>query len=186
MIKADNQMSNQLTEYIDKGYSTETRTIWIDSDVDGNINKFCRALEVMVNLDPTQPVTIYVNTGGGEVYHGLSFVDMISWAQDQGVECHMIATGQIMSMGLVIFLTGNSREATEHASFMSHSVRGGDYGTADEVRVSLQEMDRLNDIIVQMLCKRTKKKSNYWLPVIKSDFFFNKEQSIKLGIVNIK
>jgi ATP-dependent protease ClpP protease subunit len=94
-----------------------------ESGVDSYLSdRAIKNLSVLDQITPDIPITLVLNTPGGDWYHGMAIYDVIK-------ECdspvHIIGRGQVMSMGSIIMQAGSFRMMSKHAKMMIHD---GDSG----------------------------------------------------------
>lgn len=170
--------------FIQYGINIKKRRIFLDEEVDeASMGWLIRSIMEMVDEDPEKPIDLYVNSFGGSVYDGLALYDIL-----EGLECQVNThcLGSAMSMGLILFLAGDSRYGFPRATFMAHSLSAGVWGKVEEMAIDLKESKRLNDILLGILAAKTKKTKKWWSDKIKhDDFYIDPKLSAKLGITNI-
>jgi len=180
--KKDNSEDQKF--YIQYGIDIKKRKIFLDDEIETfSIGWILRSIEEMVEEDPTKSISITINSFGGSVYDGLSLYDEL-----ESLECEIITTckGAAMSMALVLFLVGDSRDISDRGTFMAHSLSSGSWGTVNIQEVDLRESKRLNGILLDILAKRTKKTKKWWSDKIKhEDFYIDPKAAAKLGITNL-
>jgi ATP-dependent Clp protease protease subunit len=184
--KTDKEIKLQNTTYwIENGIDLINRIIMLDDDVDNfTIGSKLRGLDIMVKEDPKKPITVIINSYGGECYAGLSLYDKIEELKNTPIICY--GTGAIMSMGLIIFLAADYRIASKRATFMAHSVSSGTWGKLKDMEIELEESKRLNSLLVDILAEKTKKKytKNWWEKEIEhKDKYYNVKQAKEMGII---
>ena len=76
-----------------------------------------RGLIYLQRQDAKAPITLYVNSPGGEVQSGLALYDTM-----QAVSCpvHTVCLGMAASMGALIFIAGDERQILPHGRVMIH------------------------------------------------------------------
>lgn len=62
-----------------------------------------------IPIDRRQPINIYINSYGGEVYEGLALISLIKNMQEKGYIINTYSESKSMSMGFVIFCVGTNR-----------------------------------------------------------------------------
>lgn len=67
------------------------------------------------------PISIYINSPGGDVYAGLGIIDTMNLVKP---DIHTICIGEAFSMAAVILAVGNERSALEHSRIMIHQPWG--------------------------------------------------------------
>ena len=171
---------SNLHTYIEKGYSFEYRTIYISDVTEEDMSKLIRAFDVMENSS-NEPIHIFVSSFGGSVYDGLALFDKIRASKS---EVHTYAMGKVMSMGLILFLAGDIRHMQDNATAMAHSVSSGTWGKARNMEVDVNEVKRLNKILINILTQYTKMSTTFWEQEIKhEDKYYDKKTCKKLGII---
>lgn len=131
------------------------------------------------------PITIYLNCYGGEVYNAFAIYDRITGLRKKGVDINIITTGACMSAALIILQSATERIATENTSFLLHELAGGNSGSLSQQEDLRKEFIRLQDRIFAIIAKRSgtdKKKlakaSN------RKDYFFDVHQAKELGLID--
>lgn len=128
-------------------------------------------------------LTVRMHCGGGSVFEGLAIYDLLRASESTNT---IIIEGMAASMGFVIALAGDVILINENAFGMAHAVKGGVYGT---------EQDMLNYVDLMVNCKERlrgifKERTtaddetiNEWLESGK-DFWLSSERCKELGIVD--
>ena len=86
---------------------------------------------------------VELNTPGGDVFAGLAMFNML---RDHAAKGHTITTrnmGVAASMGSVLMLAGDVREAHKNTMVMSHNVQSGAWGTAEDIREHADVVDKI-------------------------------------------
>ena len=170
--------------WIENGVDLENRRIDLDEDVDySSIGYAVRGIRSMIAADKGMPIDVYVNSYGGSVYDGLRLYDVIKGSRYTPIRVH--AEGKIMSMGLIIYLAGDSghRYAGPNATFMAHSLSSGLWGKMYELKIEVKECERLNNRLIDILEENTNHTKAWWKKEIQyEDRFYDKTKALKLGI----
>lgn len=180
---SEDSNSGNSMEWLVSGVDFDTRTLELRSEINEMSASFIIRNLIKMNSISHDPITIYFSSPGGDVNQGLAIYDFIKSSPSQ---INIIASGQIMSMGFIIFLAGHNRIATPNTTFMMHSIS---YGNSDPKIVKHHEVDvneakRLNDVLLNIMGERTYRNKKYWYrTVILQDRFFNVTQAKELGII---
>ncbi len=144
--------------------------------------KFDKQLRLLENLHK-DPITVIINSQGGSVYDGFAFVDRILKSR---CEVNTHAMGLIASAALPIFVAGEMRSAGHLTSFMHHSPSYGvGHETIHNHAVELVHTKDLANRFNKFLASRTNKPYSFWSAVGKtSDFYFDAEKAIELGVLH--
>jgi ATP-dependent Clp protease protease subunit len=100
-----------LDDYLDlKG-----RSFLLSGDVDADMTVHC--WKCLKALGETKPITIYINSGGGDVAQGFAIYDMI---RSVDVEVTMVVLGIAHSMAGILLQASDVRALYSHSSVMIH------------------------------------------------------------------
>lgn len=91
-----------------------------------------------------KPIKLFINSFGGDVYNGLSLVDVIKQSK---TPVHTISIGSSMSMGFWIYLAGHKRFVGENTTLMFHDITTWIWDKTANVKQELNEVLRLQKII---------------------------------------
>jgi ATP-dependent Clp protease, protease subunit len=118
-----------LTELVDavkdilrKEQSDRLRDIYLIGDIDkDSARASIERLRELAN-DSRRPITLYINSAGGNVTDGLALHDAIRSLVDSGIEVTIIVQGMAYSMGSVVLQAASAgrRLAFPHSWIMIH------------------------------------------------------------------
>jgi ATP-dependent Clp protease, protease subunit len=178
-----------------------TRTIMLQSDHnldDGNefgvgfsmATAFIKNMKILESISH-DPITIILNTGGGDCNQGFAMYDAI-----QSSPCHTTIQvyGVAMSMGSILLQAGDVRLMTKNSALMIHggeaSAIGNDYETLNRAKFEFLTGQRVNNILFERLNAKRKKdnmalmsKHNFEMLVLKSIWVYA-EEAVKLGLAD--
>ena len=92
-----------------------------------------------------KPIQLFINSYGGSVYDGLALIDVIKRSK---TPVHTVCIGSCMSMALWVWLSGAKRFVGESATLMFHDVSLFAYEKTERIKQELNEMIRLQDMLV--------------------------------------
>lgn len=135
-----------------------------------------------------QPVVpIVVDSYGGQVY---SLLGIISEIQNARLPIATIVESKAMSAGAILFGLGNDglRYMAPHATLMIHEVSSFQYGKVEDLKADVDEIDRLNSYVFELLSKNCGKSKNYFLDIIHekghADWYLNAKEAKKHDLCN--
>ena len=130
-----------------------------------------------------EPIKLYINSFGGDIYNMWSLVDII---ENSKTEVHTYCTGCAMSAAFVIFLAGGKRFASKHSTFMHHQISYCKFGTHQDNVEYGEEMEYMNKKLEEDVVNNTKltKKEVYDIRKNKQDKYFHYEDALKYGIID--
>lgn len=132
-------------------------------------------------------IPVVIDSYGGQVY---SLMAMISSIKNAELPVATIVEGKAMSCGAILttFGTEGMRFMDPNATIMIHDVSSGDFGKIEELKSSVGEAERLNDIVYKMMARNCGKKEDYFLKIVDqkkhADWFMGAEEALKHNIVN--
>lgn len=184
ILTSSSDRYDNLKYWIENGIDIEKRRISLDVEIDPySIGLITRAIRRMVDSSWEKPIDIYINSYGGSIYDGLALYDVLESCECTTIRTH--AEGKVMSIALILFLAGDERYAGPRATFMNHE--GSDeLGTLNlkEIKVNTKELERLENICLDILAERTKKTKNWWKKETEDRTrYYNKKQALELGII---
>lgn len=174
-------------EWVMSGVDLERRRIEIRSEINEIVTSIItRALMQMSEIS-LEPITIFLSSPGGDVNQGLAIYDFIRACP---CDVHIVASGQIMSMGFIIFLAGDTRVAMPNTRFMMHSLSYSPGETPKIVRnheIDVLEGKLLNNNMLEIMDERTNRNKRYWYrTVLLQDKYFGVAEAKELGIIKEK
>ncbi len=104
--------------------------------------------------NPDKPITMYINSPGGEVSSGLAIYDTMSYIRSP---VSTVCVGAAASMAAILLIGGEAgkRFALPHSSIMMHQPLGGTRGPAADILIYANQIQRIreqvNEIVRQHL-----------------------------------
>jgi len=133
--------------------------------------------------DKDKPITLIVSGPGGSVTAGLSIIDTMNM-----VACPVstIVSGEVASMDAMIALSGTKgkRKMMPHARYMLHSVSSGMKANVHDMKITLEEVTRIQDMLMNMIAEASNKDVEEVKKDCERDFWMSAEQAVKYGIVD--
>lgn len=133
--------------------------------------------------DPEKEISLYINCPGGEIYPGLAIYDTMQLIR---APVSTIAVGWTASLGTVLLAAGNKgkRYALPHATIHMHPAGGGARGYAPDVRIQLNELLRVEDLIKDLLVQHTSQSLDRISKDFDRDYFMSAKEAVEYGIVD--
>ena len=147
------------------------------------INKYDDEQEAEKKEYERKPIELIVSSFGGCAYSGFALVSTILLSK---TPVHTICLGKAMSMGFLIFVAVHKRYAHRLSTFMYHEIRGWNHGELTQVKRTLEEWERLQNLYDEYVLKRTSLLKEK-LDEVKEkclDWYISAEEAKKLGIVD--
>jgi ATP-dependent Clp protease, protease subunit len=121
---------------------------------DAVANVIVAQLLYLNSLNQKQPISLYINSPGGEVYAGLAIYDTMQMIQ---APVSTVAVGVTASMGTALLCFGakGKRYALPHATIHMHPTGGGAKGYTEDVRIAMHEQERVQAQLFHLIGKHT-------------------------------
>lgn len=148
------------------------------------INEYDDYEEETVKDYVRKPIKLYINSFGGSVYDGFAIIGIM---ENSKTQIHTYAYGSVMSMALLIFVTGNYRFANRFVSFMYHEILDQPvYEKLSALSENIEESRRIMTMYDGQLLSKSflKKKQLDDHKKNKSDWYMTAETGQKYGFVD--
>lgn len=106
------------------------------------------------SVDPTQDISLYINSPGGSVSAGFGIYDTMKKIQ---CDVSTICVGTAASMGAFLLAAGTKgkRYASKNSQIMIHQVLGGARGQATDILIEAKQIQRVKDRLNVILAENT-------------------------------
>ena len=132
-------------------------------------------------------IPIVIDSYGGQVY---SLMSMVAAIKDSSLPVATIIEGKAMSCGAILFSFGEEgrRYMDPNATLMIHDVSSMAWGKVEDVKVSAEETDRLNQTVYKMMARNVGHDDDYFLDKVHerghADWFLDAKQAKKHKLAN--
>ena len=160
------------------------RIIWGSGVVDDNMCDIIQAqLLFLDSVDKTKDITLYLNTPGGSVLHGLGIVDVMDYVTS---EISTVNTGMCASMGAVLLAAGTKgkRHALRYSKVMTHQVSSGNSGAIQNMRINQLESEKYNFLLFKRLGEDTGKGWEQVLKDSERDKWYTSDEAKDYGLID--
>ena len=142
-----------------------------------------RGLLYLQREDPTVPITLYINSPGGEVQSGLALYDVM-----QAVSCPIrtVCLGMAASMAALLFIAGDDREILPHSRVMIHDplISAGAGGNALSVKARADDLMRIRDITAGVIARHSGMPIDRVFELTATDTYFEAEEAVEAGLAD--
>ncbi len=142
-----------------------------------------RDLLYLQREDPTTPITLYINSPGGEVQSGLALYDVM-----QAVSCPIrtVCLGIAASMAALLFIAGDDREILPHSRVMIHDplISAGAGGNALSVKARADDLMRIRDITAGVIARHSGMPIDRVFELTATDTYFEAEEAVEAGLAD--
>lgn len=133
-----------------------------------------------LNLESNEPITVLINSNGGEINSGLLMYDAIVGSK---APIRMICRGKAYSMGAVLFACAKERYMLPNSELMLHQpMLCKVSGNASSIKSISDSMLETKKKINKLLSKHTKKTEEEIDEATGFDHYFSPEESIEFNL----
>jgi ATP-dependent Clp protease protease subunit len=161
----------------------KTRTILLTGEVDKDLSeKVIRHMLLLESLS-LDPITILIDSPGGDVYAGFSIFDMIRFVN---APVRIVGMGLVASAAALILLAvpKERRFGLPNSSYLIHQPLSGIQGVATDIEIHARELEktkvRLNEIIAEATGQSLERVSRD----TDRDYWMNASEALSYGLID--
>lgn len=171
-----------------KEQSDRLRDIYLIGDIEKDTARgVIERLRELAN-DNNRPITLYINSAGGNVTDGLAIHDAVREIVSRGIEVTIVVQGMAYSMGSVVLQAASDgrRLSYPHSWIMIHEP--AKWAGWQSTSAAAQHLDRLKQMqaqIYQILATRSGKPLQKIIRDTKrTDFYLDAKKALEYGLVD--
>jgi len=163
----------------------QTRTIIISQQVNSELTqKVLGQILLLEQEDPEAPVTVFINSPGGEMFSGYAIFDTLRF-----ISCPIttIVTGFAASMGSILSLAADKgrRFAMPQAKILIHQpLLMGYQGRAADCEIQAREILKTREHLINLYCEYTGRDYDEIKQAIDRDNWFTAEEALDFGLLD--
>jgi len=158
--------------------------IFLGTAIDDTVaNAVVAQMLFLESEDPDKDIQIYINSPGGAVTAGLAIYDTMQFVKNDIVT---YCVGQCSSMGAVLLAAGTNgkRFALPHGRIMIHQPSGGAHGQASDIEISYKEIQRLKELLAQIMSNHTGQTAKKLIKDMDRDYFMDPSEALAYGLID--
>jgi ATP-dependent Clp protease protease subunit len=183
-----NELVESVKEVVRKEQSDRLRDVYLIGDIEKDVAKgVIERLREFAN-NSRKPISLYINSAGGNVTDGLAIHDSISLLVQQGIEVTVVVQGMAYSMGSVVLQAASPgrRLSFPHSWIMIHEP--AKWAGWQSTTAAAQHLDRLKQMqsqIYRILAKRSGKPLRQIIRDTKrQDFYLDAMRAKEYGLID--
>ena len=160
------------------------RIIVLGTEVDDRVaNRLCAQLLLLSAEDPRTDISLYINSPGGSVSAGLAIYDTMRLIPN---DVRTLAMGLAGSMGQFLLCAGTAgkRYSLPHAQVLMHQGSAGFGGTAADVEIYAEQLERTGAMMIRLISKHTGQPVQTIENDSLRDRWFSAEEARDYGIID--
>jgi ATP-dependent Clp protease protease subunit len=162
----------------------KNRIVFLGTPINDQIANLTVAQLLFLNQeDRDAPISMYINSPGGQVYAGLAIYDTMQMITNP---ISTVAVGVTASFGTVLLTAGTKgqRYALPHATIHIHQPLGGVQGQATDIEIEAREILRLKTRLSQILSFHTGQSVETIEKDTDRNFYMDAQGAVDYGLVD--
>jgi len=162
----------------------KNRIIFLGTPINDQVANLIVAQLLFLNQEDREaPISMYINSPGGQVYSGLAIYDTM---QSISNPISTVAVGVTASFGTVLLAAGTKgqRYALPHATIHIHQPLGGVQGQASDIEIEAREILRLKTRLNKILSYHTGQSIETIERDTDRNFYMDSDTAVSYGVVD--
>ena len=162
----------------------EDRIVFIGSAIDDHVaNVVIAQLLFLQKENKHQDINLYINSPGGSITSLLAIYDTMQFVKN---DVSTICFGQAASAAAVLLAAGTpgKRLALPHTRILLHQPYSEAYGQATDIELAAKEINRLRELLEQILARHTGQDIEKIHSDTDRDFVMSAEEAREYGIID--
>lgn len=160
------------------------RIIFLSGVVNNNMSDIIQAQLLFLDSVEKKDITLYINSPGGSVLHGLGIVDVMDYIKS---DIATVNVGMAASMGSVLLSCGTKgkRSSLNYSKVMIHQVSNSlGQSNIQDLRISQMESEKYNFILFKILAESSGKDLYEVLEAARRDKWLNSKEALDFGFID--
>lgn len=177
----------EATTQMDYGIDVDASSVLLFGEImDGSLYDIITRIRAILHMRKDEhkndPINLIINSDGGSVYEALGIIDYI---QSLDVKVNTICRGRAMSAAALILCAGTGlRAASQYSTIMFHEISSDIYGKSSDMKANVQHMEKLEEILLEILKTNSNKEKDYWKNVTIKDYYITPKEAMDLGVID--
>lgn len=169
------------------GFNSQDSVIYLHGDIqNGNlfdiVSKCRMILKFRPEEDAEKPITVLLNSNGGDVYEALGIID---YFDSLPVPVNVVARGRAMSAAAMILCSASGvRAASKNTTIMMHEASAEIYGKTADLKANADHIDELEDSFYKMLATKSNQPEEFWIKACRKDFYMTAAKALEYGLID--
>jgi ATP-dependent Clp protease protease subunit len=162
----------------------KNRIVFLGTPINDQIANLTVAQLLFLNQEDREaPISMYINSPGGQVYAGLAIYDTMQMITNP---ISTVAVGVTASFGTVLLTAGTKgqRYALPHATIHIHQPLGGVQGQATDIEIEAREILRMKSRLNEILAFHTGQSVETIEKDTDRNFYMDAKAAVDYGLVD--
>jgi ATP-dependent Clp protease protease subunit len=171
-----------------KDQGEHLRDVYLIGDIEKDTARACiERLRELAN-ENNRPITLFINSAGGNVTDGLAIHDAVRHIISRGIEVTIIVQGMAYSMGSIVLQAASEgrRLAFPHSWIMIHEpAKWAGWQSTSAAAQHLERLKQMQDQIYKILSSRSGKPLRQIIRDTKrTDFYLDAQSALDYGLID--
>ena len=182
------ELVDAVRQTLRKDASERLRDVYLIGDIEKDTARTCiERLRELAN-ENNRPITLYINSAGGNVTDGLAIHDAVRHIVSRGIEVTIVVQGMAYSMGSVVLQAASDgrRLAFPHSWIMIHEpAKWAGWQSTTAAAQHLERLKQMQDQIYKILSSRSGKPLRQIIKDTKrTDFYLDAQKAREYGLID--
>ena len=183
-----NELVDAVKEIVHKEESDRLRDVYLIGDIEKDTAR--AAIERLRELanNSKKPITLYINSAGGNVTDGLALHDVVQHLVSTGIEVTIVVQGMAYSMGSIVLQAASDgrRLSLPHSWIMIHEpAKWAGWQSTTAAAQHLERLKQMQDQIYRILSARSGKPLRQIIRDTKrTDFYLDALKAMEYGLID--
>jgi len=182
------ELVDAVRQQLRKEAGERLRDVYLVGDIEKDTARLCiERLRDLAN-DNNRPITLYINSAGGNVTDGLAIHDSIRHIIARGIDVTIIVQGMAYSMGSIVLQAASDgrRLAFPHSWIMIHEpAKWAGWQSTTAAAQHLERLKQMQDQIYKILSSRSGKPLRQIIKDTKrTDFYLDAQKAYEYGLID--
>jgi len=182
------ELINAVRAELRKEQAAALRDIYLIGDIEKETASACIEKLRQLAAANARPITIYINSAGGNVTDGLALHDAVRQIVSSGIEVTIVVQGMAYSMGSVVLQAASEgrRLAFPHSWIMIHEpAKWAGWQSTTAAAQHLERLKQMQDQIYKILSSRSGKPLRQIIRDTKrTDFYLDAPKALEYGLID--
>ncbi|MGE3509079.1 MAG: ClpP family protease [Vicinamibacterales bacterium] len=164
------------------------RDVYLVGDIEKDTARACIERLRELAADNGRPITLYINSAGGNVTDGLAIHDSIRHIASLGIDVTIVVQGMAYSMGSIVLQAASAgrRFAFPHSWIMIHEpAKWAGWQSTSAAAQHLERLKQMQDQIYRILSSRSGKPLRQIIKDTKrNDFYLDARKALEYGLID--
>ena len=162
----------------------DDRIVFLQGPITDDSSNLLKAQLLYLNQISTKdPIILYIDSPGGDVYTGLGIIDVMDFIQ---APVETVNIGLAASMAAVVLCNGQAgkRRSLKHSRVLLHQPSGGIEGQSTDMQIAAKEIEEIKGELNKIIAKNTKKPISEIRLDAERDFWMGAKKAKEYGLID--